>query len=376
MARTDRRPTYGQGKLYKQPNSRLWWIRYRGRRIPTGKVKISDARDALKKVIAEDADGRRPHHGAVTVGDLLKLVKRDYDRRGLKSADTLDFRIKQLEPFFKELPAQGLTTLNVEAYVDKRLRDGVRGPTVNRELAALRRAYTLGLERDLVTRAPKMPRCEESKPRQGFFESGEWDKVRVELSQPARDVCLFCYWTGCRISEVLSLRLEFVDLDRRLVRLPPETKNGEPRTIPLVSELISVLGIRKEERDLKWPGSPWVFSRAGERVKSIRSAFEAACTRAKVERTIHDFRRTAVRNMTRAGVPRSVAMQISGHKTEAVFRRYDITAEADLLEAAEKLERFLAPRQEPAGKDTFKKSIEIAYPEDSTSPADRSKLLN
>jgi hypothetical protein len=90
---------------------------------------------------------------------------------------------------------------------------------------------------------------------------------------------------------------------------------------------------------------------AGRRPREVNpAAFEAACTRAKVERTIHDFRRTAVRNMTRAGVPRSVAMQISGHKTEAVFRRYDITAEADLLEAAEKLEQFLAPRQEPLEK--------------------------
>ena len=138
-----------------------------------------------------------------------------------------------------------------------------------------------------------MPRCEESKPRQGFFESGEWDQVRVELSQPARDVCLFCYWTGCRISEVLSLRLEFVDLDRRLVRLPPETKNGEPRTIPLVSELISVLGIRKEERDLKWPGSPWVFSRAGDRVKSIRQH----------SRPLAPAPRSNERSMTFAGRP-------------------------------------------------------------------------
>jgi hypothetical protein len=54
----------------------------------------------------------------------------------------------------------------------------------------------------------------------------------------------------------------------------------------------------------------------------------------------HDFRRTAVRNLERAGVARSVAMKLTGHKTEAVYRRYAIVSEADLLEAVGKLSRL------------------------------------
>lgn len=88
---------------------------------------------------------------------------------------------------------------------------------------------------------------------------------------------------------------------------------------------------------------PWVFPHlqgrsAGVRRQSLGKAWPTACKRAGVPGRIpHDFRRTAVRNMERAGVPRSVAMKLTGHKTESVYRRYAIVSDADLREATQRL---------------------------------------
>ena len=82
----------------------------------------------------------------------------------------------------------------------------------------------------------------------------------------------------------------------------------------------------------------WVFHRKGEPVKSMKRSWRTACEDAGVPgRLMHDLRRTAVRNLERAGVSRSVAMKMTGHKTESVYRRYAIVSEVDLREAGAKL---------------------------------------
>ena len=79
----------------------------------------------------------------------------------------------------------------------------------------------------------------------------------------------------------------------------------------------------------------------GKPISSIKRTWKTACEKIGLEdRMFHDLRRSAVRNLVRAGVPQVVAKKISGHKTDSVFNRYNIVSESDLREATEKLSKY------------------------------------
>lgn len=91
---------------------------------------------------------------------------------------------------------------------------------------------------------------------------------------------------------------------------------------------------------------PWIFHREGRRVKVFKHAWSGACRRAKLrDKVPHDFRRTAVRNLVRAGVSEKVAMELTGHLTRSVFERYNITTDRDRRDAVAKLAAAAPDRQ-------------------------------
>ena len=182
---------------------------------------------------------------------------------------------------------------------------------------------------------------EENNVRQGFFERWEFEVVLVKLPDCLKPPFTFAYRTGWRmLSEVLPLRWANVDLEAGTVRLDPgTTKNKDGRVIYLTSELQDLLEKQWAEHLAHYPECPLVFHDHGRPIVNYYKRWHRACREAGLSGKIpHDFRRTAVRNMVRAGIPERVAMQISGHKTRAIFDRYHIVSDGDLKEAARRLE--------------------------------------
>jgi integrase len=205
--------------------------------------------------------------------------------------------------------------------------------------------FTLGMKASKVAQRPHIDMLQENNVRKGFLEPDAFRSVLSRLSDDLKPVFEVAYIPGWRVKmEILTRRWQHVDFRAGWLRLEPgETKNGDGRMFPLTPDLRETLERQRRHTQAleKTTGQiiPWVFHRAGLPVKSFRRAWRRACKDAGVPGRIpHDFRRTAVRNLERAGVSRSAAMAMVGHKTESICRRYAIVAESDLRDGAEKIQ--------------------------------------
>jgi integrase len=340
---------------------------FAGRDQAGGQIFLVETFDS-KRQAANWAHDREKERGAgtlvmnkkVTMDVLFDDLERYYKTRHKSTWGPLMVKA-HLRPRFGSMRADQVTSGVIDGYVQDRQAKGIKDSTINRELGALQRAFRLAQQctPPKVSRVPRMPHLQEGAPRQGFFEDTEYRALLAALPEEIKPVLVFAYFTGCRKSEILHLEWSQLDIETRMVRLrADQTKAKTARTIPLAPDLVETLRMQLDIRNRWHPRCPYVFFRhaTGQRIVDIGGAWDTACRkvglwdatagplnkktgkpRGKATRILHDTRRTAVRNLTRSGVPDSVAMKISGHKTASIFRRYDIVAEADLADAARKL---------------------------------------
>lgn len=262
-------------------------------------------------------------------------------RRTHSSNSPLEARWKlHLKPFFGDLKAIDVSSDLVARYVDKRQEQKAKNATINRELAALKRMFHLGHRTTppKVNRIPAFPRLAENNIRKGFLEDGQYEKLFASCSENwFRAIVEVGRTYGWRISELLSMRVSQIDLLSRTIRLEPgTTKNRDGREVTMtrrVHELLKLCVFGKTD-------DSFVFTRSnGKPVRDFRGTWAKACEEAKVPGLLfHDLRRTAARNLRRAGVAEGVITKIGGWRTRSVFERYAIVSQADIVEALGRLE--------------------------------------
>jgi integrase len=257
-----------------------------------------------------------------TLADSYKLYARN---SAPKSADWIDlvWRV-HLEPFFGGFFASRIGTDKLQEYIAERQEAGAKNSTINRELAILKAMFNNGSNCDppKILRIPRFPsKLDEPNPRSGFLTDEQYGKLRNACKhQWLLAMMSLAYTFGFRKSELMGLRVCQVDLTARTVRLlPGETKNDKGRTIVMTAEVYREISERLKGKS---PDDLIFTWENGDPVLDFRAAWDNMCTAAGVQVLLHDFRRTAVRNMVRAGISENVAMKISGHKTRSVFDRY------------------------------------------------------
>ena len=341
----------------------VWWLKY----YEGGKPKYESSKTTKKQAAEKILRSREhsidegvpidPQKGKVKFDEAVTYLLTDFELQNRKTKDDADARITlHLKPVFGDRRLASITADEIEAYQVARRKEKASNATINRELALLKRMYRLALVKKKLSHdhVPEISMLEEDNVRQGFFEHAQYVSLLKHLPDTLRPVVTFAYYTGWRIAdEVLQLEWRQVDRKAGEVRLDVgETKNKKGRVIYFSPELKSLFDERwKKHEELSGLGilCPYVFARPVQpkgKPKTAKpyspSGFKKAWDGARVlagcpGRIPHDLRRTAVRNMVRAGIPESVAMKISGHQTRSVFERYNITSEGDLRDAARKM---------------------------------------
>lgn len=282
--------------------------------------------------------------------------------------------LSQLPAIRTQLGAHRVSALTLgilHAARDAWVKQGYAPATINRRIVYVRQACRIGYAHHLILRVPTFPVLTRSGKGDGWPMFDESDNVREGLvspeelarvcaaeSEPAvRDLYVFAYWTGMRWGGICGLTWDGFDPRTFSLRLHPRSsknKQGLVYRLPPGSQLYALIARRYAQRT---PGAKWVFEIHGAHLATAHSRWTRAWQRAGLDmkpgprnpkrlvpvQVFHDLRRTGVTNLINAGVPEKVAMMISGHRSNSMFRRYNIQGEAAVEAALEKVSTQLGP---------------------------------
>ena len=219
--------------------------------------------------------------------------------------------------------------------------------TINRMTALMKRIYNLAIREDMVIKNPcwKVPMLPENNKRDRILSPEELNQLVPELPPHQVPIVVVGYYTGMRLGEILGLVWDRVTLgagheDSHIDLKAEDTKTSEPRRVHFHPEVWAVFVKANKVRSLV---HDHVFTFRGRPVRDIRNGFARACERVGIEDFhFHDLRHTCVTNMRKAGIDTTVIMKMTGHKTPAMFHRYNTVDQDDAQEAMAILTDYLA----------------------------------
>ena len=375
MEATKRARTYGAGRVFKHKNASTWYAAYnvngtefrKSTGLPYDKENGTNLNERKAvKVLADFVEVARRQvgkeaHGHVGYDDLRELILRDYRTKKRKSIRSLEqSRLFNLDKFFAGMPIKKIDTVAVDLYEDRRLAVAARA-TVNNELAALKRMFKLGIAKQLIGHGaePTIKISDPENARAGFVDPGEFALLAAALPAHLAPLIQWLYATSWRVGEARALTWADVDFAEGLATIDASrVKNKEGKMFPFAVNVLAATAIAKAKA-MQHPRTDRVFHTPdGRPIKTFRKAWATACKAAaekilkedpnatalaaKLEKLIvHDLRRSGVRNMILSGVSEQTAMEISGHRTASIFRRYNVKSPSALREAAAKAGNFV-----------------------------------
>jgi integrase len=281
--------------------------------------------------------------GAVSIKDLFDDMQRDYETKGLKSWDSTLTKVDGVLQYFAKVGvvyASECTTRQVANLKAHLLNQGCSVAYVNRHLAALKRAFNLGIENGRIEQRPGFPEMSDgNNARTDYFTPAELERLLACLPVYLRNLCKVAFITGWRRSELLTRQkgdIKVIEGTRFLTL--EDSKNGEPRLFPLTPELEAIFEdqaafVRNLEVKVWHRVTEWLFPNPeGQMIGAFRKTWLSAVKAAGLDRDakgneqrryFHGFRRSAVGNLdSNPLVSQEQGMRLIGHKTDAMWRRY------------------------------------------------------
>ena len=327
---------FGYGAIYQRKlknGQTRWYMDYRdvnNKRIQRVAKKAQSKEEALIELQEEVAKEFNKEYGIkrkrerITFRDFSKIYFERYGKkkRSWERSDKSYLRAN-LIPYFGHLLLSEIDSFLIENYISKRIKDGVKESTINRELACLRKMFNKAIDWEFVAENPISKVeffSEKDNLKERILAEEEEDRLLDTSSEHLQPILIVALNTGMRLGEILNLEWRHIDLDAQRIRVE-KTKSGKIRFIEINTLLLQeFLKLRSKSGN-----GQFVFPNPETRrpYRDIKKAFKGACKRAGINGLrFHDLRHTFATRLIEKGVDLITIKDLLGHSTVKITERY------------------------------------------------------